>query len=95
MEEFKCLNCNTFIGSNDAIGTKHRNHCPICLFSKHVDCKPGDRKSKCGGKMKPVALTFKKEGKDRYGKVRVGELMIVNICYIFQNFLFYSFYLLH
>ena len=33
-----------------------RNHCPRCLWSKHVDLVPGDRLSSCGGLMVPVAL---------------------------------------
>ena len=35
----------------------YRNHCPFCLFSKHVDILPGDRASDCGGLMEPVGLT--------------------------------------
>ena len=37
----------------------YRNHCPFCLFSRHIDIKPGDRKSECGGLMKPVGLKYK------------------------------------
>ena len=37
----------------------YRNHCPHCLFSRHVDVKPGDRKSQCGGLMQPVGLKYK------------------------------------
>ena len=33
-----------------------RNHCPRCLWSKHVDDIPGDRASECGGTMQPVAV---------------------------------------
>ncbi len=33
-----------------------RNHCPHCLWSRHVDRVPGDRTGRCGGLMKPVAL---------------------------------------
>jgi len=33
-----------------------RNHCPRCLWSKHVDDVPGDRASFCGGMMEPVAV---------------------------------------
>ena len=31
----------------------YRNHCPFCLWSKHVDVKPGDRASECMGMMRP------------------------------------------
>jgi hypothetical protein len=37
----------------------YRNHCPFCLFSKHVDIISGDRMSKCGGLMEPVRLKYK------------------------------------
>ena len=33
-----------------------RNHCPHCLWSKHVDEVPGDRASACGGMMECVAV---------------------------------------
>jgi len=39
-----------------APGTAHRNHCPQCLWSVHVDLRPGDRKSACGGGMEPIAV---------------------------------------
>lgn len=34
----------------------YRNHCPACLWSKHVDVKPGDRASRCYGLMRPERL---------------------------------------
>lgn len=34
----------------------YRNHCPFCLYSKHVDITPGDRMSACGGLMEPIGL---------------------------------------
>ena len=50
IQKLKCRNCNkTF--SPVAPGTKHRNHCPHCLASIHVDLDTGDRKSKCRGIM--------------------------------------------
>ena len=36
-----------------------RNHCPFCLYSKHVDGDvPGDRASHCGGIMKPISIAL-------------------------------------
>ena len=29
-------------------GTQHRNHCPNCLTSLHLDNEPGDRAANCG-----------------------------------------------
>jgi hypothetical protein len=35
----------------------YRNHCPYCLWSKHVDgVRPGDRACSCHGMMQPVAV---------------------------------------
>ncbi len=80
--EFQCNNCGKLISISKTTGTMHRNHCPFCLTSKHLDLKlPGDRKSKCNGIMNPIGLTFKHEGKkDKYGKEKKGELMIVHEC---------------
>ena len=78
---FKCGNCKKVVIDVENIGTRHRNHCPECLWSLHVDDKvSGDRKSKCQGQMEPIGLTFKKEGVDKYGKVRQGELMCIHSC---------------
>lgn len=37
------------------MGNGYTNHCPFCLWAKHVDVEPGDRLADCGGMMKPVA----------------------------------------
>ena len=56
--EFRCAQCKHII-STTAPGTGHRNHCPLCLWSKHVDQNPGDRASSCQGKMEPIAVWVK------------------------------------
>jgi len=56
-ENFTCEYCNTFV-----IGDGYTNHCPNCLFSKHVDINPGDRACSCDGLMEPVS--YKKEGEE-------------------------------
>lgn len=38
------------------VGTGYTNHCPKCLWSKHVDVAPGDRAAECGGMMQPIAV---------------------------------------
>lgn len=44
-------------------GGKHRNHCPYCLYSQHVDGRvPGDRASACGGSMAPVGAFRRRNG---------------------------------
>ena len=42
--------------ASTVLGDGYTNHCPKCLWSKHVDVDPGDRAEKCGGMMEPVAL---------------------------------------
>ncbi len=80
-KDFKCCHCGKLVSDSKLLGTKHRNHCPFCLWSKHVDLKEaGDRGSLCKNPMKPVGLTFKQEGKDKYGKLRQGELMLLHQC---------------
>lgn len=80
-KNFNCINCGKDVATSGNIGTKNRNHCPNCLWSKHVDeKKSGDRLSKCDGAMHPIGVTFKKEGSDRWGKEKLGELMLVHIC---------------
>ena len=43
-------------------GSEHRNHCPNCLSSLHVDIEPGDRAADCGGIMDPIAVWVRKNG---------------------------------
>lgn len=78
---FQCLNCGKEVFYSPLIGTAHRNHCPHCLWSKHVDFKKsGDRLAKCQGLMKPIGLTFKQEGINKYGVKKQGELMLIHQC---------------
>ena len=51
VEDFVCDNCGATVEGNG-----YTNHCPQCLWSKHVDVHPGDRAQSCGGMMKPVSL---------------------------------------
>ena len=43
-------------------GSDHRNHCPNCLSSLHLDIEPGDREANCGGIMEPVGVWVRKNG---------------------------------
>ena len=56
-EDFECEYCG-----KEVIGDGYTNHCPECLWSKHVDIEPGDRASECKGLMRPVLLEEKKGG---------------------------------
>jgi len=54
-EDFICENCGKKIK-----GTGYTNHCPDCLWSRHVDLRlPGDRLSKCKGLMEPIGAEYK------------------------------------
>ena len=54
---FTCENCGRAVCA--LTNGSYRNHCPFCLFSKHVDNAPGDRRETCGGLMAPVGMTYR------------------------------------
>lgn len=60
-DTFTCKVCGRLVTPGEA-GTDHRNHCPNCLSSLHVDVEPGDRESDCGGVMEPIAVWVRKGG---------------------------------
>ncbi len=72
---FECSHCSQWVIINNYMGTVNRNHCNICLWSKHVDKDKGDRKAECHGGMRPIGLTFKHEGAGKQ-----GEIMLVHEC---------------
>ncbi|WP_245616972.1 RNHCP domain-containing protein [Amycolatopsis taiwanensis] len=68
--EFRCVECRLEV-STDAPGTAHRNHCPNCLASLHVDRRvPGDRAATCRGRMEAVSMSVRPD----------GEWMIIHQC---------------
>jgi hypothetical protein len=67
---FRCKHCKTMVGV-PLSGGKHRNHCPLCLYSRHVDRRmPGDRAANCRSMMEPVGITTRRD----------GEQMLVHEC---------------
>ncbi len=52
-EEFLCENCGKLVSK---LNYSARDHCPYCLYSKHVDINPGDRMNSCHGLLKPVGI---------------------------------------
>lgn len=61
-ESFKCRHCRAFVGPTNS-GGRHRNHCPLCLYSRHVDdSRPGDRASTCGALMAPIGTFCRPQG---------------------------------
>ena len=52
-EDFICENCGKDVEKSSYTA---RDHCPYCLYSKHVDINPGDRENKCHGLLEPIAV---------------------------------------
>ena len=50
IEDFSCQHCGLQV-----VGDGYTNHCPRCLYSKHVDVNPGDRQDLCLGLMEPIS----------------------------------------
>jgi DNA-directed RNA polymerase subunit RPC12/RpoP len=61
---FICANCGLIVSAR-SYGTSHRNHCPHCLWSLHVDVRPGDRAHLCRAPMEPVAIWALQNGERR------------------------------
>jgi hypothetical protein len=67
---FKCGRCRAFVGTTVS-GGRHRNHCPLCLTSRHVDLRrPGDRESPCRALMPAIGVAYRPD----------GEQMVVHRC---------------
>ena len=60
-EVFVCKNCGREVVPMGA-GSDHRNHCPYCLHSVHLDNEPGDREADCGSIMEPIAAWVRNNG---------------------------------
>jgi len=52
-ESFICEHCNHKV---EKLKYSARDHCPNCLYSKHVDINPGDRSNPCKGLLKPIGI---------------------------------------
>lgn len=53
-ENFECERCGRKVE-----GDGYTDHCPVCLWGKHVDKEiPGDRLSDCGGLMEPIGVRY-------------------------------------
>ena len=61
-DSFRCRHCRLDVPMA-APGTRHRNHCPSCLWSRHLDAAvPGDRAAACAGAMEPIAVAVRADG---------------------------------
>ena len=52
-DNFICENCKRNVNK---LEYSARDHCPYCLYSKHLDIMPGDRKNECKGLLKPIGI---------------------------------------
>ncbi|MDP9863316.1 MULTISPECIES: RNHCP domain-containing protein [Streptosporangium] len=69
-DAFRCVGCRLDVPLV-APGTAHRNHCPHCLTSLHLDRRtPGDRSADCRGRMAPLSLSVRQD----------GEWMVIHQC---------------
>lgn len=64
VEDFTCAHCG-----QEVKGNGYTNHCPECLWSKHVDVYPGDRLELCRGLMRPTQV-----------RLEAGEYVITHQC---------------
>lgn len=64
IEDFTCEHCGAVVE-----GDGYTNHCPRCLWSKHVDVFPGDRQHSCQGLMAPAGVALE-----------AGEFVITHRC---------------
>ena len=77
---FACRRCGAPV-PHAAHGTRQRNHCPLCLWSVHLDVRPGDRAAGCGGVMEPIAIWARPRGEwalvhrcEQCGAVRTNRI---------------------
>ena len=71
-EEFVCENCGKIVLP---LGYTARDHCPFCLYSKHVDIMPGDRNNSCLGLLEPIGIEkFRDTYKIIYRCIKCGKL---------------------
>lgn len=76
-ETFVCEQCSREVSLHPTGSA--RNHCPYCLYSKHVDeVFPGDRMASCHGLMKPIGIDWKKNKWDmiRHKCLQCGKEML-------------------
>lgn len=70
VENFTCEHCGAKVQGNG-----YTDHCPECLYGKHVDIFPGDRLEECQGNLKPIGLLEIKGVRSlEYQCQRCGEL---------------------
>lgn len=79
--DFTCAHCHQPVSADPLLsGVNNRNHCPYCLWSRHMDLfEAGDRLAACKAPMQPLGLALKQTHK-KYSRQAQGELMLVHCC---------------
>lgn len=71
-DSFVCEHCMKKV---DKLNYSARDHCPYCLYSKHVDIMPGDRQNPCKGLFVPIGIEkFKNTYKILYKCNKCNEI---------------------
>lgn len=82
-DNFVCENCHKLVNK---LNYTSRDHCPYCLYSKHVDINPGDRLNNCKGLLVPIGIEkYKNTYKILYKCDKCHQLH-KNICANDDNF---------
>lgn len=81
-ENFICDNCGKEVVKSDYTA---RDHCPYCLYSKHVDIFPGDRMNECKGLLEPIDIEKFKGGFKIIYKCEKCEEIHKNIALVDDN----------
>lgn len=78
---FRCAHCQAYVTADALLsGVQNRNHCPYCLWSRHLDqFEAGDRLAACKASMQPIGLTLM-QARKKYAWAQPGELMIIHHC---------------
>ena len=82
-EEFICEHCKKKVKK---LNYTSRDHCPYCLYSKHVDINPGDRLNSCKGLLKPIGIEKFKESFKIIYKCEKCDIIHKNIVAIDDDF---------
>ena len=81
-ENFICEHCGKEVSK---LEYSARDHCPYCLYSKHVDINPGDRANPCKGLLRPIDIEkFKDTYKIIYNLIKVS-IYLLNVRFTFKN----------
>jgi len=82
-ENFICENCNKKV---EKLNYTARDHCPFCLYSKHVDINPGDRKNSCLGLLEPIKIEKFKDTYKIIYRCKKCNVLHKNIVAVDDNF---------